>query len=175
MSRINLGRRGTHAKLSTLDTAHKPSPIVRKGLSPGQKGPIVPTETINNPHRPEKQTQMAIIDYAQNRNHKQSATEAHQQDKPRKAKCTRKPIPRPWTQTATPPQPGKGQSQPQRQESNTNLHRPGGLIPNYQKQLSTNTFEIAFLQTFAIFWGKYLWWSLFLLKFFTKVFTKLFY
>ena len=100
MSRINLGRRGARAKLSTLDTAHKPSPTARKGPPPGQKGPIVPTETTNNSHRPEKRTQMAITDYAQNRNHKQSATEAHQQDKPRKAKCTRKPIPRPWTQTA---------------------------------------------------------------------------
>ena len=82
MSRINLGRRGARAKLSTLDTAHKPSPTARKGPPPGQKGPIVPTETTNNPHRPEKRTQMAITDYAQNRNHKQSATEAHQQDKP---------------------------------------------------------------------------------------------
>ena len=32
-SRIKLGRRGTGAKLSTLDTAHKPPPTTKKGLN----------------------------------------------------------------------------------------------------------------------------------------------
>ena len=172
MSRINLGRRGTRVKLSTLDTAHKPSPTAWKGLSPGQKGP----HSSHRNHQQPPQTGKADT----NGNHRLCP-----KSKPQ-TKCH-------WSSPAGQTPQGevhtqadpstldtdrtleRAKSQPQRQESNTNPHRPGGPIPNYQKQLSTNIFEIAFLQTFAIFWGKYLWWSLFLLKFFTKVFTKLFY
>ena len=66
----NLGRRGACAELSILDTAYKPPPQSEKGLPPGRKRPIAPTGTINNPLGLQKQQQMAIVDYAQNRNHK---------------------------------------------------------------------------------------------------------
>ena len=55
-SRINLGRQGARAEVSTLDTAHKapPSPTAWQGLTPGQLRPIVPTGTINKPFRTAK-------------------------------------------------------------------------------------------------------------------------
>ena len=80
-SRINPGRRGAHA----------PSP--RPWTQPG-KGHPRPKKT-HCPYRnhqqplpgPQKEPQGAIADHAQNRNNKQSTTEAHQQqDKSRKAR-----------------------------------------------------------------------------------------
>ena len=70
-SRINLGRHGARRRRA-LELGHnlQARPLLhhaaRKGLSPGQKGPIVSTGTINNaptPRGPQKRLQMAIIDY----------------------------------------------------------------------------------------------------------------
>ena len=65
--------RGTRAKPLTLDTTHKLPPpphththTVRKGLSPGQKGPTVPTGAINNP--------LSTAKAATNGNHKLKLT-----------------------------------------------------------------------------------------------------
>ena len=73
-SRINLGRHGARRRRA-LELGHNlqarplPHHAARKGLSPGQKGPIASTGTINNPpprptpRAPQKRRQMAIIDY----------------------------------------------------------------------------------------------------------------
>ena len=80
---INLGRRGARAELSTLDTAHNPPPPTLqqpgKGHPQANKDPYPPQEPPTTTPGPQKRPQMAITDHVQSRNHKQSATEAHQQ------------------------------------------------------------------------------------------------
>ena len=82
----NLGRRGACAELSILDTAHKPPPQSEKGYPQAGNDPQLPQEPLITPLGPQKQQQMAIIDYAQNRNYKQSATKPSEQEKPRKVR-----------------------------------------------------------------------------------------
>ena len=80
------GKRRARAELPTLDTAQPmralspqsqtqptspPPPTAQTELSPGQKGPIAPTGSINKPLRTAK-----AVTNGNHRNHKQSATEA---------------------------------------------------------------------------------------------------
>ena len=103
---INLGKQGAHAPSSQYCTRptsppNHPHPTAWKRLSRGQKGPIVPTGTINNPFR----TAQAGL-------HKQSATEAPQQDKPWKARRALASSSRHWTMPISLPlQPGKSYPQ----------------------------------------------------------------
>ena len=80
-TRINSRWQGARTKLSTLDTAQPPLPL--KVLISGQKEPIAPTGTINNPFR----TAKLLTNGNHRRNHKQSVTEASHQDKPWKVRC----------------------------------------------------------------------------------------
>ena len=102
--RINLGKQGAHVPSSQYwarRTSPPPQPTAWKRLSRGQKGPLVPTGTINNPFR----TAQAGL-------HKQSATEAPQQDKPWKSRRVLASSSRHWTMPISPPlQPGKSYPQ----------------------------------------------------------------
>ena len=73
--------RCTHQALDLGHSPYLPTPL--KVLISGQKEPIAPTGTINNPFR----TAKLLTNGNHRRNHKQSVTEASHQDKPWKARC----------------------------------------------------------------------------------------
>ena len=76
----------TRCAHQALDLGHSPTsppPPPLKVLISGQKEPITPTGTINNPFR----TAKLLTNGNHRRNHKQSVTEASHQDKPWKARC----------------------------------------------------------------------------------------
>ena len=83
--------------------AKPPPPTTRKGPPPGQKRPIAFIGTINSKSGPQWQPQ----NHVQSRKYKQSATEAHQQNKPRKAGRTHADAPTLDTAHSTTPPPSQ--------------------------------------------------------------------
>ena len=80
---------------------------------------------IINPTRPIRRPQTTIPDYVQNRNHKQSADEDHQQGKPQKAGRARTEPPTPDTTHKPPLQPRKHQRRPHAKTA-PRPHQPHG-------------------------------------------------